>query len=158
MTIGADAAIWFFGTQDVVDDGTTSTVADNTFSATADAKLDWTNDDDAPFGSAVLECQFDATMPNVGSIGLYARLLNVQGTDDENVPDGSYAPNFVGTFDIDFGVANDTNMFLTIAHFEMPQAGVGQAIVWFIKNEGTGQTIGVDWNLWITPKAMGPHA
>ncbi|KKM27705.1 hypothetical protein LCGC14_1572090 [marine sediment metagenome] len=158
MAIGTDAGIWFFGTQDVVDDTSTSTISSGSFSVAADAKLDWTNDDNAPYGSAVLECQFDTTMPTVGSIGLYAKLLNIQSTNDEGDTDGSYAPHFVGTFQIDFGVANDTNFFTVIDLFEMPQAGAAQAIVWFIKNEGTGQTIGVDWNLWITPKAFGPHA
>lgn len=158
MAIGTNAAIWFFGTQDVVDDTSTGTISSGAFSLTTDAKLDWTNDDDAPYGSAVLECQFDTTMPTVGSIGLYAKLLNIQGANDEGNTDASYAPHHVGTFDIDFGVANDTNFFTVIDLFEMPQAGSGQAIVWFIKNEGTSQTIGIDWNLWITPKSFGPHA
>ena len=158
MAIGTDAAIWFFGTQDVVDDTTTSLILNNAFSVAADVISNWTNDDDALFGSAVLECQFDTTMPSAGSIGLYARLLNVRGTDDENATDASFAPHYVGTFTIDFGVANDTNFFTVIETFDMPQAGAAQAIEWYIKNENTGQTIGVDWNLWITPKSIGPHA
>lgn len=158
MAIGQDSAIWFFGTQDQIDDGSTSTVGTGAFSVAADVDSTWTNDDDAPYGSAVLEAQFDTTMPSVGSIGLYARLLNVEGTDDEGATDASYAPHFVGSFQIDFGIANDVNFFMTIDLFEMPQAGAGQAIEWYLKNEGTGQTIGQDWNLWITPKAFGPHA
>ncbi len=158
MAIGTDAAIWFFGTQDQVDDGSTSTISNNAYSVAADVDSAWTNDDDAPFGSAVLECQFDTTMPTVGRIGLYARLLNVQGANDENETDASYSPHFVEAFDIDFGVAADVNFFMTIDNFIMPQAGPAQAIEWYIKNEGTGQTIGIDWNLWITPKSMGPHA
>ena len=158
MAIGTDAAIWFFGTQDQVDDGTTSTVANDAFSVAADVDSAWTNDDDAPYGSAVLECQFDTTMPTVGSIGLYARLLNVQSTSDENAVDVNFSPNYVGTFIIDFGVANDVNFFTTIPLFSMPQAGAAQAIEWYIKNENTSQTIGIDWNLWITPKSLGPHA
>ena len=158
MAIGTDDGIWKFGTQDQVDDGSTSTVANDTFSVAADVDSAWANDDDAPHGSAVLECQFDTTMPTVGSIGLYARLMNVRSTDDENETDASFAPHYVGTFPIDFGVANDTNFFSVIENFSMPQAGSGQVIEWYIKNEGTAQTIGVDWNLWITPKAIGPHA
>ncbi len=158
MTIGTDAAIWFHGTQDVVDDTTTSTIANNAFSVAADVVSNWTNDDDAPFGSAVLECQFDGTMPTVGTIGLYAQLLNVQSTNDEEAVTANFGAHRVGTFQIPFGVAADVNFFTTIDLFSMPQAGPAQAIVWFIKNEGTGQVIGIDWNLWITPKSMGPHA
>lgn len=157
MAIAENDAIWKFGTQDQVDDGTTSTISNDAFSVAADVDSAWANDDDAPYGSAVLECQFDTTMPTVGSIGLYARLLNVQSTNDENETDGSFAPHFVGVFQIDFGVANDTNFFTVIDLFQMPQAGAGQVIEWYIKNDGTGQTIGVDWNLWITPKSLGPH-
>ena len=158
MAIDTDAAIWFFGTQDQVDDGSTSTISNDAYSVAADVDSTWTNDDDALFGSAVLECQFDTTMPTDGSIGLYARLLNVQSTSDENETDANFSPNRVGTFKIDFGVANDVNFFTTIPLFDMPQAGAAQTIEWYIKNEGTNQTIGIDWNLWITPKSIGPHA
>ena len=157
MAISTDATIWFYGTQDQID-STAGTVADGAFSVAGDVDSTWTNDDDAPYGSAVLKCQFDTTMPTVGSIGLYARLLNVQSTNDENATDASFAPHRVGTFAIDFGVAADTDFYTTIADFEMPQAGSGQAIEWYIKNEATGQTLGTSWNLWITPKAYGPHA
>ena len=158
MAIGTNDAIWKFGTQDQVDDGTTSTIANNVFSVAADVDSTWANDDNAPFGSAVLECQFDTTMPTAGSIGLYAQLHNIQGTSDENAVDVSYSPHRVGTFVIDFGVANDVNFFTAIDLFSMPQAGTSQTIVWYLGNEGTGQTIGQDWNLWITPKSMGPSA
>lgn len=157
MTIGADDAIWKFGTPDQVDDGSTSTIANDAFSVAADVSA-WTNDDDAPYGSAVLECQFDTTMPTVGSVGLYARLMNIQSTNDEGATDGSYAPHFVASFLIDFGIAADTNFFMGIDLFEIPQAGASQVIEWYLKNEGTSQTIGTDWNLWITPKSFGPHA
>lgn len=157
MAIGTNATIWFFGTQDQID-STSGTVADGAFSVAADVDSTWTNDDDAPFGSAVLKCQFDTTMPTVGHIGLYARLLNVQSTNDENAIDANFQAHLVGAFQIDFGVANDTDFWTVIPTFEMPQAGSGQAIEWYIKNEGTGQTIGSGWNLYITPKALGPHA
>lgn len=53
-------------------------------------------------------------------------------------------------------VANDVNFFSVIDLFRMPQAGAGQIIEWYLKNEGTGEVIGIDWNLWITPKSMWP--
>lgn len=158
MPIEVNDAIWKFGTQDAVDDGSTSTIANDAFSVAADVDSAWANDDDAPFGSAVLECQFDTTMPSVGAIGLYARLIDVQSTSDENETDGGFAPHRVGQFDIDFNVAADVNFFTVIDLFRMPQAGPGQIIEWYLKNEGTSQVIGIDWNLWITPKSMGPKA
>lgn len=158
MTITTNDAIWKFGTQDEVTSGTPATVASNAYGLADQAgTVAWTNDDDAPYGSAVLKCQFDTTMPTTGSISLMARLLNVQSTNDAGAPDANYDTVHVGTFPIDFGVANDTDFYTVIPHFEMPQAGAAQAIDWYIRNDGTGQTIGSSWQLWITPKALGPH-
>lgn len=159
MAISTDAGIWFFGTQDEVTSGTPATVADGAFGlADQGASVNWTNDDDAPYGAAVLKCQFDTTMPTAGSIGLYARLHNVQSTNDVNAPDSNFNHVFVGVFPIDFGVANDTDFYTVIPTFAMPMIASAQRIDWYIKNVNTGQTIGVSWQLWITPKSLGPHA
>jgi len=156
MAIATDSVIVFHGTQDVADDTSTSTIADGAYSVAADVST-WTNDDDAPLGQAVLECQFDTTMPTVGNIGLFARCLNVVSTSDPEVPSDNYPHIFVGTFPIPFGVANDVNFFTIIPLFQIPGFLTSQTIDWYLKNNGTGQTIGVDWNLWITPLTHGPH-
>ncbi len=160
MTIGTDDGIFKFGTQDEVTSGTPATIADDAYGkADQGASINWTNDDDAPFGSAVLKCQFDTTMPTGGSIGLYAHVLNIQSTNDPGVPDASNdLAGFVGVFPIDFGVANDVDFYTYIENFQMPAIGAAQAIDWYLFNSATGQTIGVSWQLWITPKALGPHA
>ncbi len=160
MTIAADAGIFFFGTQDEVTSGTPATISDNAYGkADQGATVNWTNDDDAPFGAAVLKCQFDTTMPTVGLIALYAHVLNIQSTNDPGVPDANNENlGFVGVFLIDFGIAADTDFFTFIESFAMPAVGAAQAIDWYLKNDKTGQTIGVSWQLWITPKTIGPHA
>ena len=159
MTISTNAGIWFFGTQDEVTSGTPATIASGGYGkADQGSSVNWTNDDDAPYASATLKCQFDTTMPTVGNILLYARLLNVQSTNDNEVPDANFPHVLCGAFPIDFGVANDTDFYTTIPHFEIPQAGASQAIDWYLMNNGTSQTIGVSWQLWITPKTIGPHA
>jgi hypothetical protein len=155
MAISTDATIWFFGTQDEVTSGTASTVSSAAFSDTDDT-AEWTNDDDAPWASATLKYQFDTTFPTVGSIGLYAKLNNVQSTNDEL--DDSDGYHFLGAFKIPYGATADTDYYATIPLFEVPQAGASQAILFKIKNEGTAQTIGTGWQLWITPKTYGPHA
>lgn len=159
MAVSTNDGIFKFGTQDEVTSGTPATIASNAFGkADQGATVAYTNDDDAPYGAAILKCQFDTTMPTVGSIGLYARLLNVQSTDDLNEPDANFKAIHVGEFQIDFGVAADTDMYLAIPFFQMPMIGSAQAIDWYIHNNATGQTIGVSWQLWITPLAIGPHA
>lgn len=56
MAISTDAAVEFFGTQDTVT-SSSSSVADNAFSVAGDITT-WTNDDDAPMASIVLEATF----------------------------------------------------------------------------------------------------
>ena len=154
MAISTDATIEFFGTQDQVDDGTTGTVATDTFS---EASSSWTNDDDAPSAAFVLEAQFDTTMPTVGTIDLYCRPLNIQSTNNPGAPDGSYKSFFLGVFEIDFGVSNDVNAFLYIERTKLPNFVTSQIYEFYFHNNATGQTIGVDWNLWVTPITDGPH-
>lgn len=159
MAIATGDAIWKFGTQDEVTSGTPATIANNAFGkADQGGTIAYTNNDNATNGSAVLKCQFDTTMPTEGRIGLYAHLLNIQGINDAEVPDANNPSHYVGSFQIDFGVAADVDFYTHIADFEFPQAGNNQAIDWYIKNEDTGQTIGVSWQLWITPKAVGGAA
>ena len=84
--------------------------------------------------------------------------MDIQSTNDANAPDASFPMEFVASFPIDFGVANDVDFYTHIPNFIMPQLGEGQVIEWYLKNNGTGQTIGSGWQLWVTPKAYGPHA
>jgi len=156
MAIDGEDFIGKFGTQDQLDDGTTSTIADDAFSVAADISA-WTNDDDAPYAAFVLECQFDTTMPTVGSIDLYARPLNVQSTNEPGLPDANHKSVYLGSFPIDFGVANDTNFFTLIPFANLPNFQTSQQFEFYLHNNNTGQTIGVDWNLWVTPLALGPH-
>lgn len=159
MAIATNDAILKFGTQDEVTSGTPATISDNAFGkADQGASVNWTNSDDAPLGAAVLKCQFDTTMPIIGTIGLYAHMLNIEGTNDPGVPDANNKQIFVGAFLIDFGVANDVDFYTFIELFRMPGIGAVQAIDWYLENVATGQTIGVSWQLWITPITEGPAA
>lgn len=156
MTIGASDAIVKFGTQDEVTSGTPATIVNNAYGKADQAgTAAWTNSENAPDGAAVLKCQFDVAMPTVGSIDLYAHLLNVQSTNDLGLPDANNPMIYVGSFPIDFGVLPDVDFFTVIKDFEMPAIGAAQAIDWYIHNNATGQTLGVSWQLWITPKTLG---
>jgi len=157
MTIGTDDLIVSYGTQDQVD-STAGTVANDAYSVAGDVS-DWTNDDDAPGATFTWKGQFDTTMPTVGSIDLYCTLLNIQSTNDENDTDANYTPHYLGSFEIDFGVAADTDFYTTLYVPELPPGTqTSQIYRFFIKNDGTAQTIGTSWNLWVTPVTQGPHA
>lgn len=155
MAIGTDSLIDFFGTQDQIDDGTTSSIADNAFSAPDTST--WTNDDDAPFAVFVLECQW-GTQPTDGSvINIYGRKLNVQSTSDSPVPDAANLDQYVGSFTVDGTVAINTAAFLVTNWLVLPNHATSQQYDFYLENQ-SGQTISANWNLWITPVTKGPHA
>ena len=148
MAIGADDGIWKFGTQDVVSSGNPASTNDNAYSiADQGASINWANDDDATEGSAVLELDF-GTAPTVGNVLLLARLMPE--------PDADYPEVLVGIFPLDYN--NAAEYQTSIPNFQMPMVTAAQKINWYIKNNGTAQTIDVDWKLWIMPKSIGPHA
>ena len=127
MAISINDAILKFGTQDEVTSGTPATIANNLFGkADQGASVNWTNSDDAPLGAAVLKVQFDTTMPTVGTIGLYAHVLNIEGTNDPGVPDVNNPQTFVGSFLIDFGILVDVDFYTYIELFRMPMIGAAQ--------------------------------
>jgi len=157
MAIGIDDTIPKFGTQDNIDNGSTAVITNGSFSVLADI-TPWTNDEDAPFASFVGKFRFDTAMPTVGSIDLYVRLLNIDGTNEPNVPNDSYVSVYIGTFKIDFSVAFDVDFFTTIENAVLPLFQTSQIHEFYIRNNGTGQTIGINWMIKITPYTFGPKA
>lgn len=149
MAISTDAAIEFFGTQDTIT-GSGGTVADAAFGAAATT---WTNDDDARYASIILDCSFTTAPDANSSVNLYLRLLNIQSTNDQDVPDANFPHVYVGSFPL-----NDvtTQQWCPI-DIILPNTKTSQEYNFYIENKG-GQTMDSDWDLHITPKAIGPHA
>lgn len=152
MAISADAAIHFFGTQDTL--GTSSgSVADAAFSVAGDLST-WTNDDDAPQASVTLLADWNTTAPDVNSVvNLYLRLLNTQSTNDQEIPDANFTHTYVGSFPV-----NDvlTNQYITI-DISLPNGQTSQQYEFYIENK-TGEQIQAGWDIYVTPKTIGPHA
>lgn len=149
MAIGTDDAIDKFGTQDTIT-GSGGTVADAAFGAAATT---WTNDDDAREASIILDCSFTTAPDANSSVNLYLRLLNIQSTNDQDVPDANFQHVYVGSFPL-----NDvtTQQWCPII-ISLPNANTSQEYNFYIENNG-GQTMDSDWDLHIRPKAIGPHA
>lgn len=149
MAISTDAAIEFFGTQDTIT-GSGGTVADAAFGAAATT---WTNDDDAPMASVVLSCSYTTAPDANSSVNLYLRLLNIQSTNNQDVPDANFGHVYVGSFPL-----NDvtTQQYIPI-DIRLPNTVTSQQYNFYIENNG-GQTMDSDWNLYVTPKTIGPHA
>lgn len=156
MAIGTNDAILKFGTTDAVDDTTTSAVNDAAMSAAADVTA-WTNDDDAPSAKLVLRWQYPSGTID-GDIEVYARPINIDGTDDQPQPDATYKHAYVGKFVIDTGQAATTDTvyvtYISLWHLAMKTS---QEYEFYLYND-SGVQMSANWDLDIVPSTIGPHA
>lgn len=153
MAIGTNAAIHFFGTADAL--GTTpATVATGVMSLTGDLS-EWTNTDDAPWASVVLEFATSTTGTANRTIDLYLQQLELVGVNDAEVPDVvNFLRHHVGTF-------YHNNPATTVQYAQVMIAlpnNKTQAVYNFYIVNNTGQTIADTWDLTVTPITIGPHA
>ena len=155
MTIGADSAIHFFGTQDTLGGTATAAVADAAFSTihATTGLVAWTNDDDAPEASIISECNFSVA-PDAGStVSLMARKLNIVSTNDQDVPDANNPHTFLGFFPL-----NDvtTAQYIEI-DIALPSGKTSAEYEFYVQNN-SGQSMPAGWDMYITPRTIGPHA
>ena len=133
MTIGADAAIEYFGTLDAL--GTsTSAVTNNSFSDGTNDLDAYTNSDDAPWATAALEFT-TATTGTAGSvINLYAKLLDVGNavTEDTEVPDANFPHVLLGAFPHNNPSTTAQTASIRIT---LPNAKAGQKYHFYIENK-----------------------
>lgn len=156
MAITTDDTIHKFGTQDAVD-STSAAVTDGSFSANTDI-TSWTNDDDAIEAGFVLKFQYPSGTINGDGIHLYARLMNVDSTNDEPQSDSGWPHHYLGTFKTDTGLAATTDNYLTLGHnVELPNQYSSQVYEFYIKND-CGVSMSAGWTLKVTPVSPGPHA
>lgn len=151
MAITTNAAVNVFGTQDTL--GTSSSaVANDAFSVAADLST-WTNDDDAPLASVTLLANFSVAPDASSAINLYLRLLDVQSTNDQDVPDANFQHVYVGSFPL-----NDvtTAQYIPI-DIALPNAQTSQQYEFYVENK-SGQSLPAGWDIYVTPKTLAPHA
>ena len=151
MTISTDAAIHVFGTQNTL--GTSSSaVADDAFSVAGDLST-WTNDDDAPQASVILLANFSVAPTANTSINLYLRPLNMQSTNDGDVPDANFQHMYVGSFPL-----NDvTTAQYILIDISLPNTKTSQEYEFYVENK-SGQSLPAAWDIYVTPKTIAPHA
>lgn len=151
MAIGTNDAVQKFGTQDSLDN-TSSAVLDGAFSVAADL-LSWTNDDNAKAASVVLQAPFVAAPATDGYINLFLRPLNIQSTNDSDVPTAIYSHVFVGSFPTRNSA---TTQYIPI-DISLLNTKDSQEYELYIENQA-GQTLPAGWVIYITPHTIGPHA
>ena len=128
-----------------------ASIANNTLAQADDANYGVVADGayypDAKF---VLSATF-GTAPTEGTtLALYARPLDIDGTNDAEVPETTRPTTFVGTF-----VVNDVT---TAQYIELLAQDVPWNAAYYIHNNGTGQTVSAGWTLKVTPFTVEPAA
>ena len=160
MAIGSDSAIHFFGTQDEVTVASPGAVANGAFSAAADVS-DWTNDDDSPLAMFVLVLQDLAGAATAGdTIDLYCKPLNVVNTTgDHQGPNANLPSIYMGSFAVDAVDPAGTDDNYVLGPVALPNTKTSQEYEFYIYNNLTTHGIdAADWELWVTPMTIGPHA
>lgn len=155
MAIAENAAIEFFGTQTTVTvSGGTSAVTDGSFSVVGDVVSgNFTNADDAPEAAFVAFFDWNTTGPDANSsVGLFAVLLDIDGTSDQDLPSANYHHVYLGSFPVKDIL---TNQFVPL-DVTLPNTKSSQIYQFYIQNN-TGQTIQAGWTLKVTTKTLGPH-
>ena len=116
---------------------------------------EWTNDDDAPLASVLLEFETDTTGTAGTTVDLYCQLMNVSGTNDEEAPDvTNFLHRYMGSFPHNNPSVAVQYSTIIVA---LPNTYTSQVYNFYIVNN-TGQTIANTWDLTITPITYGPHA
>ena len=91
------------------------------------------------------------TAPTEGTtVALYARPLNIRGTNDSEVPEITRPTTFIGTFLV--------NNVTTAQYIELLAQDIPWEASYYLHNNGTGQTISTGWTLVVTPFTVAPAA
>ena len=126
-------------------------IANNTLAQADDATYSVASDGayypDAKF---VVSATF-GTAPTEGTtVALYARPLDIDGTNDSEVPETTRPTVFIGTFIV--------NNVTTTQYIELIAQDVPWNASYYLHNNGTGQTVSVGWTLKVTPCTVAPAA
>ena len=128
-----------------------ASIANNTLAQANDANYSVASDGayypDAKF---VLAATF-GTAPTEGTtLALYARPLDIDGTNAGEVPETTRPTVFIGTFTV--------NNVTTAQYIELLAQDVPWNAAYYIHNNGTGQTVSAGWTLKVTPYTVAPAA
>jgi len=139
-----------FGTQKTLE-ASGASIANNAIGQADDASFGVVADGgNFPHARFVLAAAF-ATAPAENSvIALYARPLNIDGTNDSDAPEVSRGVVFIGSF-----VLNNvtTTQYLEIKAYDVPWEAE-----YYLHNSGSGQSLSSGWTLKVTPFSFAPGA
>ena len=153
MAITVNDAIDKFGTQEevtVLGSPVPPAVSNGAFSTAASVNQ-WTNTDDAPGAVFVGKFNYSSAPTANGTVELYARLLNIQSTNDMTAPDSNFQQVFLGSFPLNDATGNQ----YSVLEADLLNTKSNQVYEFYLYNNA-GQTLSSSWQLWVTPKTVGP--
>ena len=87
-----------------------------------------------------------ASAPTEGTVlALYARPLDIDGTNDAEVPEATRPTMFIGSFVV--------NNVTTAQYAQLIERQVPKLASYYIHNSTTGQTVSAGWTLKVTPRS-----
>lgn len=81
-------------------------------------------------------------------LSLYARPLDIDGTNDAEVPETTRSTVLIGNFTV--------NNVTTLQYIELLAQDVPWNAAYYLHNNGTGQTLSAGWTLKVTPYTVAP--
>lgn len=152
MAISAGASIEFFGTEDLVTDGSTVTIPSGSYLNSNDVAA-WTNDDDAPMAAVIMRVDLQVTPSAGASIGIYTRLQDIDSTNDQAIPDANFEHYFIGAVPVDLV---STAQYIS-TRVRLPDTKTSQVHHFYIKNDTDRPIQSGGFDMWVTPISIGPH-
>ena len=146
----ANEAIYAWGTEKTLEASGASCANGNIVQANDASYSTVTDGANFPDAVFVLKLQF-ATVTSIENkvIALYARPLNIDGTNDAPAPTATYLEKFVGSFILQASSAG-IDQYLMLTAYDLPKEAE-----YYLLNS-TGQTVSAGWTLKVTPRTYKP--
>lgn len=126
---------------------TIAAIANNAMSA-AIGTYDATDTLDYPDAEFALKVTFGTAPLEMSSLDLCVRPLDIQGTNDAEVPDAGFQPHKIGSFSLN----NVTSaQWLFCRAYDLPKSGE-----FYLFNSATGQSTVANAELYMTPLSYAP--
>lgn len=128
-----------------------ASIANNALAQADDAIYDiFADGEGRPDAKFILSVTY-ATAPTEGTLlSLYARPLDIEGTNDAEVPEATRPTVLIGHFAV--------NNVTTTQYIELLAEDVPWKAAYYLHNNGTGQTVSVGWGLGVIPFTRGQAA
>ncbi len=157
MAIGSGDQIQKFGTETTVSAATPGAITNTSFSVAGDVATApaYTAEDTADI-VALFEGAFSSSPDVGGEVVLYARPMNIQGSNDAPQPDVNFEHYAIGYFPVD-AVTSTQYLVLAAGFASLPNYKAGQVYEFYLRNLA-GATLSSGWVLRVTARAPGPKA